>query len=67
MEVLGAHRFRTKVKRRKAAWVGKSTHGDEALYPFETHGVVATGLMRILYILPEAFCRVPSHESDGRP
>ena len=59
MEVLGAYRFRTKVKRRKAAWAGKSPSIDEAQYLFVAHDVLATGSIRILYILPEALCRVP--------
>jgi len=67
VEVLGAQRFRTQVKRRKAAWAGKSTHSDEARCLSVAHDVVATGSKRILYVLPEAFCRVPSWNTDGRP
>jgi hypothetical protein len=65
MEVLGAQRYRTQVKRRKAWWAGKSASSDKAQYPFVAHDVLATGSQRILYILPDEVCRVP--QRCGRP
>ncbi len=59
VEVIGAQPFRTKVKRRKASWVGKSASSDEAQYLLGPHGVLATGWVRNLAFLPAAFCRVP--------
>jgi hypothetical protein len=59
MEVLGAQRYRTQVKRRKAEWAGKSATSDKALYPSVAHDVLATGSLWTLYILPEAACRAP--------
>ena len=67
MEVLGAQRFRTQVKRRKAAQAGKMSYSIEARYLSVACDVVATGSKRILYVLPEAFCRVPKGKTDGRP
>jgi hypothetical protein len=65
VEVLGALRFRTKVKRRKAWQAGKSASSDNTQYPFVACCVLATGSKRILYILPAEFCRVP--RTRGRP
>ena len=59
MEIPGAQRYRTQVKRRKAAWAGKSATNDKAPYPSVAHEVLATGSQRTLCILPEAICRAP--------
>lgn len=59
VEVVGAQRYRTKVKRRKAVKAGKLARGSESLYPLEVLSVVATRSLRSLLVLPKAVCRVP--------
>lgn len=59
MEVIDARAHRTRVKRRKASWVGELPCSSETRSPMETHGVLATWRARNQAILPGAFCRVP--------
>ena len=59
VEVIGARPYRTKVKRRKAAWVGELADSSEAQYPLVVQVVLATRWSRSLLALPEAFCRGP--------
>ena len=59
MEVIGVHPYRMKMKRRKASRLGESAASDEAPILSASRGVVATGGMQSLLVLPEAFCRVP--------
>jgi hypothetical protein len=59
VEVIGARRSRTKVKRRKAHGAGKLAPSSEAQYPAVAPGVVATGLARTVLVLPEEVWWVP--------
>lgn len=59
MEVIGAQPCRAKAKRRKASGTGESAASGEAQYLPGVPGVVATGWVRSLAVLPAAFCRVP--------
>lgn len=58
-EAIGAWPFRAKAKRRKASVVGKAANGAEARYPLGATGVLATGWLRNLLVLPSEICWVP--------
>ena len=59
VEVIGAQPCRAKAKRRKASGTGEPAASGEAQYLSGVPGVVATGWVRNLAVLPAAFCRVP--------
>jgi hypothetical protein len=59
VEAIGAQPCRAQAKRRKATWAGEPAGGGEARNLLGAHGVVATGWLQILAVLPAAFCRVP--------
>ena len=59
VEVIGVQPCRAKAKRRKALWAGEPASSGEAQYLSGVHGVLATGRLRNLAVLPVAFCRAP--------
>ena len=59
VEVIGAQPCRAKAKRRKASGTGEPAASGEAQYLSGVPGVVATGWVRNLAVLPAAFCRAP--------
>jgi len=59
VEAIDVYAYRTKVKRRKASTMGKVACGTESPISVGIVGVVATGRVQSLLILPREVCWVP--------